>query len=237
LSGPSRDTHSVSRRSNTRVHAAGAIRSVHGGPGAGKHGGGKMSIRRGRPAREDDGASTARWQTIVAIVIAVFGVGGTLGATYLSQLGDQHVQQLVVNEDHSTEKRDKRSEIYPSYLRSAATYRDATHATWLAIDLRKRTDAPYSTLYPVLRIFEEARRSYQDQRTLLGMYGSSAAWNAQIDIADSLPAAYGKVTVTHDADYARFDRGYRAFLARFCADVNPDAKPECTQAEDVVPAK
>ncbi|TDW98498.1 hypothetical protein [Kribbella sp. VKM Ac-2566] len=179
-----------------------------------------------------------------AKVALVAGLGGSLigAVVVLAGILVTHVdvnqqQSVAVEEDHSAEARDKRSQIYPAYLHAAAAYRDATHSTWLAVQLRQQTGAPYATLYPTLKTFEEARRSYQDQRTLLAMYGSDRAWTAQRDMAASLLPAYGKVKVEADADYDRFDRGYRAFLGEFCKDVNPEIEPDCRQAQAVVPGR
>ena len=173
----------------------------------------------------------------VAVGGALIGAAAVLVATFVTHIDDKQGQTLAVKEDHSAEARDRRSEIYPTYLHAAATYRDAMHSTWLAVQLRDQTGAPYATLYPTLKTFEEARRAYQDQRTILAMYGSQRAWAAQTDMANALLPAYGKVKVESDADYGRFDRGYRAFLGEFCKDVNPEIQPDCRQAQAVVPGK
>ncbi|MEI8412140.1 MULTISPECIES: hypothetical protein [unclassified Kribbella] len=173
----------------------------------------------------------------VALGGAVIGAVVVLVGILVTHIDGEQQQTLAVAEDHSAEARDRRSQIYPAYLHAATAYRDAMHSTWLAVELRKQTGAPYATLSPTLKTFEEARRAYQDQRTLLAMYGSERAWAAQTDIAASLLPAYGKVKVEADADYNRFDRGYRAFLREFCKDVNPEIEPDCRQAQAVVPAR
>jgi hypothetical protein len=200
--------------------------------------GGKMGLRGLFKRQERRKREHSKWfEAKVALGVALIAAAAVLVTTLVTHVDDKQGQNLAVKEDHSAEARDNRSQIYPAYLHAAATYRDATHSTWLAVELRKQTGAPYATLYPTLKTFEEARRAYQDQRTLLAMYGSERAWAAQTDMAASLLPAYGKVKVEADADYNRFDRGYRAFLGEFCKDVNPDVEPDCRQAQAVVPRR
>ncbi|MEV0792919.1 hypothetical protein [Kribbella sp. NPDC050459] len=172
-----------------------------------------------------------------ALSAALIGGAVVLVGTLVTHRDDKVQQTQAVQEDHSAEARDRRSQIYPAYLHAAAAYRDAMHSTWLAVELRRQTGAPYASLYPALKTFEEARRAYQDQRTLLAMYGSERAWTAQVDMSASLLPAYGKVKLEADADYDRFDRGYRAFLGEFCKDVNPEIAPDCRQAQAVIPRR
>lgn len=194
-----------------------------------------MGLRERLNARKQDAEDSRTNRTNRTTLVATgMGLAATVAVAYLGLHSTREDRSIAVAEDHQTEIRGKRSDFYATYLHAATVYRDVTHRTMLALAARKEAKAPYATVAPELRAFDDARRAYQDQRTLVATYGSVAAWQAQQKIAESLPRAFGTVTVT-EPDYAKFSDGYRAFVAEFCKDVNPDTQPDCTQAQAVVP--
>jgi hypothetical protein len=168
--------------------------------------------------------------TLVAALIAASSAFG--GALLASKTTLDSIQQES-KEQRAKETRDKVSQVYGDYLKAATTYRDRTEIAVREVAKQRAEKKPYNANSVVLRQFNDARRTYQDQANQIAIYGTEAAWKAHEVIAKAMPPTLGVVYVDKRPDYVRFSNGYREFMAVFCTEAAATPKQGCSDIRAV----
>lgn len=172
-----------------------------------------------------------------------------VGVALIGLVGGYLLAQLDIGEDHEKESREAQIQVYRDYLKSAALYRDSSYRALKDFQYYRKHKTPYATVQPSLKVWEDARRSYQDNSDQIDVYGSEGARRARDTISTSLLPSLGgvqiddlppstaekvsknkKMTAAPGPDYVEFSNGYRDFVYHFCKDVSPLEEPNCTTA-------
>lgn len=139
---------------------------------------------------------------------------------------------LTVNASKEAEQRTRVGEVYASYLDASDSYYNATTALVEAFDAQVPAAGGSSVTTNVqlpTAAFEKARHDYQGAINDVYVYGSQAAWKANLDVTRVLPLALGNVPNRNipRPDAEAFRAAYVGFLDVFCREAVAEPRKGC----------
>lgn len=159
---------------------------------------------------------------IAAIAAISALVGAAVGAG--ASIWIAHVQ---IDEQRTTEAREKKARVYSDYLNAADNF---SVATWrLTEELEKSAQAErdkFTVNTPAIKKFVDARSKYQDQINLVYVYGSDEAWKRHRKMAGVLPPSLDSFEI-EAVDSTKFLAAYQGFQEIFCEEVPAQPRDGC----------